>query len=67
MDLTIPGGMGGAEAIKELLALDPAAKVVVSSGYSGDNLMADYKALGFRAALVKPYRYEDLADVLATL
>lgn len=67
MDLTIPGGMGGAEAVKKLLEFDPLAKVVVSSGYSDDNIMAGYSAAGFRAALSKPYRYEELAEVLEKL
>jgi PAS domain S-box-containing protein len=32
MDLTIPGGMGGKEAVIEILKIDPGAKVIVSSG-----------------------------------
>jgi DNA-binding NarL/FixJ family response regulator len=36
MDLTIPGGMGGKEAVNKLLAIYPKAKVIVSSGYSTD-------------------------------
>jgi len=67
MDLTIPGGMGGAEAVRKLLKFDPQAKVVVSSGYSDDNVMADYSAAGFCAALSKPYRYEELAELLEKL
>lgn len=49
MDLTIPGGVGGKEAIKKLLEIDPGAKVIVSSGYSTDPIMADCKKYGFRA------------------
>ena len=67
MDLTVPGGMGGAEAVKKLLELDPSAKVVVSSGYGEDDAMAEYRAGGFSAALIKPYKFEDLAAVLAEL
>ncbi|HBA60660.1 MAG TPA: hypothetical protein DCZ92_07545 [Elusimicrobia bacterium] len=67
MDLTIPGGLGGAEAVKRLLEADPGAKVVVSSGYGEDNAMADYAAAGFSAALLKPYEYSDLAAVLTKL
>ena len=47
MDLTVPGGMGGQETVKNLLRMDPKAKVIVSSGYSNDGIMADYKAHGF--------------------
>jgi CheY-like chemotaxis protein len=62
MDLTIPGGMGGKEAVGEILALDPGARVVVSSGYSSDPVMASYKEYGFLAAVAKPYQMQDLAQ-----
>ena len=32
MDLSIPNGMGGEEAVAEVLRIDPDAKVIVSSG-----------------------------------
>jgi PAS domain S-box-containing protein len=64
MDLTIPGGMGGKKTIEKILALDPAAKVIVSSGYSNDPVMANYKDYGFVAMLVKPYRTQDLEQIL---
>jgi PAS domain S-box-containing protein len=67
MDLTIPGGVGGAEAVKLLRSEFPDARVIVSSGYSDEAVMADYKAYGFDAVLPKPYKYEELADVLAKL
>jgi signal transduction histidine kinase/CheY-like chemotaxis protein len=60
MDLTIPGGMGGVEGIKELLALDPSAKAIVSSGYSNDPVMANHQAYGFVGVVPKPYRIGDL-------
>ncbi|OGQ95597.1 MAG: hypothetical protein A2521_07925 [Deltaproteobacteria bacterium RIFOXYD12_FULL_57_12] len=64
MDLTIPGGMGGKEAVQKLLALDPVARVVVSSGYANDPIMADFTKYGFRAVVPKPYRIEGLSRVL---
>ncbi|MGD9643326.1 MAG: PAS domain S-box protein [Elusimicrobiales bacterium] len=67
MDLTIPGGMGGKEAGAELRRRYPEAVIIVSSGYSDEPVMADYKAFGFDAVLPKPYRYEDLAETLARL
>ncbi|HCC48700.1 MAG TPA: hypothetical protein DEQ38_11385 [Elusimicrobia bacterium] len=67
MDLTIPGGMGGKEAGGELRRREPEAVIIVSSGYSGESVMADYKAFGFDAVLPKPYRFEDLAEVLSRL
>ncbi len=67
MDLTIPGGMGGKEAIKRLIELDPEVKAIVSSGYSSDPVLAMYEQYGFREAMAKPYRIEDLKQVLEKL
>ena len=67
MDLTIPGGMGGAQAGPELRRRFPEAIIIVSSGYSDEAVMSDHKAFGFDAVLPKPYRYEDIAEVLARL
>jgi PAS domain S-box-containing protein len=63
MDLTIPGGMGGKEAVGEILNLDPKAKVVVSSGYSNDPVMANFRNYGFSAAMVKPFQLSDMTKV----
>jgi len=65
MDLTIPGGMGGKEAAHEILAIDPRARMIVSSGYSTDPIMASYQKYGFCGTLVKPYRFVDLAAVVS--
>jgi len=59
--------MGGAEAMKEILKLDPAVRGVVSSGYSSDPVMADYRAHGFCAMVPKPYRIADFARTLREL
>ncbi len=61
MDLTVPGAMGGREAMQELLKLDPAVRAIVSSGYSGDPVLANFRAHGFCAIVPKPYRLADLA------
>jgi signal transduction histidine kinase/CheY-like chemotaxis protein len=65
MDLTIPGGMGGREAIGRLKELDPAVKAIASSGYSNDPVMANYRDYGFAAVLAKPYTVDDLATTLS--
>ena len=64
MDLTIPGGTGGREAIRHLMEYDPDAVVLVSSGYSEDPVMSHYKDYGFSGVLTKPYTIEKLASVL---
>lgn len=63
-DLTIRGGMGGREAIKELIAIDPQVKAIVSSGYSDDPAMADYQKYGFSGVIAKPYRINELSHML---
>ncbi len=65
MDLTIPGGMGGKEAIKELLKIDPLVKAIVSSGYSSDATMADHCRFGFSGVIPKPYKIEDLSRIMS--
>ena len=64
MDLTIPGGMGGREAISVLMAYDPKARAIVSSGYSSDLAMSDFRKHGFRGMVAKPYDVSELASVI---
>ena len=64
MDLTIPGGMGGKETIQKLLEIDPGVKAIVSSGYSNDPIMTDYRQYGFSAVVAKPYKVQELSKTL---
>jgi CheY-like chemotaxis protein len=64
MDLTVPGAMGGREAMERLLVIDPQVKAIVSSGYSKDPVLANHRAHGFRGMVPKPYRVADLTKVL---
>lgn len=64
MDLTIPNGMGGKEAIAELLKIDPNAKVIVSSGYSNDPVMGDFRKFGFKHVMPKPYKMKDFESAI---
>jgi len=67
MDLTIRGGMGGKDAIQEILKLDGSVKAMVSSGYSNDPVMSEPRKYGFVDFLPKPYSIQDLKDKLALL
>ena len=67
LDLTVPGGMGGKAAIKELLSIDPHVKAVVATGYSNDSVLTNYKDYGFKDIIIKPYKMNDLSQVLQKL
>jgi PAS domain S-box-containing protein len=65
MDLTIPGGPGGKEVIKDLLALEPRVHAIVSSGYADDPVMANPSAYGFKGTVAKPYTARALREAVA--
>lgn len=67
LDLTIPGGMGGKEAAQHILEIDPSARLIVSSGYTNDPVMAGYRNYGFCAAVTKPYKASELGEELGAL
>jgi two-component system, cell cycle sensor histidine kinase and response regulator CckA len=67
MDLTIPGGMGGKEAISKLREIDPQAQVIVSSGYANDPVMANFSQYGFAGRVAKPVDIKELADTVEKL
>jgi two-component system, cell cycle sensor histidine kinase and response regulator CckA len=64
MDLTVPGGMGGKEAMDELKKIDPGVKAIVSSGYASDLIMANFSKYGFRGIVAKPYQIYELGRAL---
>ena len=64
LDLTVKGGMGGKEAIPELLKIDPSVKAVVCSGYDNDPVMANFQEYGFKSALIKPFMVENQGNSL---
>lgn len=67
LDLTIPGGRGGKDIVRDLIDIDPALKVIASSGYSEDPVISDPTAYGFTDRLIKPYRKDELVRVLASI
>jgi PAS domain S-box-containing protein len=64
LDLTIPDGLGGMETVEMLRKSDPEVVAVVSSGYSVDPIMADHTQHGFAGVLPKPYRLDEMAQVM---
>lgn len=65
LDLTIPGGMGGAVTVNHLRNLNLDVKAIVSSGYSDDPILQDYRQAGFANIISKPYQLLDLSRVMA--
>jgi len=64
LDLTVPGAMGGKEAVRRLLDIDPGAKVIVSSGYSQDPILSMYREYGFSGVIAKPYQMGELGQAI---
>ena len=56
--------MGGKEAIQSLLKIDPQVKAIVSSGYSDDPIMADFRKYGVSEVIAKPYQVAELSKIL---
>jgi len=67
LDLSVPEGMGGKETIAQLVKFDPGVKAVVSSGYSNDPVVQDYADYGFSGRLTKPYKINDMKEILESL
>ncbi len=64
LDLTIKGGMGGRETIEALKRLDPNVKAILSSGYSDNQVVTDFKTHGFCEVVAKPYEVIDFSQRL---
>jgi len=64
LDLTVPGGMGGADAVRGIRAIRPDVPVVVTSGYADDAVLAHFRDYGFDGVLPKPFGLADLTRAL---
>ena len=67
MDLKVADGMGGDDAIKNLLEIDDETKIIMSSGSISDQIMIDYRMYGIKAILRKPFKKDDLKETLRTV
>jgi len=64
LDLSVPEGLGGKDAIALLKAYDPSVKAIVSSGYANDPVVENFNHYGFSGRLSKPYKINDLKEIL---
>ena len=64
LDLTVPGSMGGVDAIQKMRAMDATIKAIVTSGYSNDDVLANYSDHGFNDYIIKPFKISELSQVL---
>lgn len=67
LDLSVPDGMGGKEASEKLRALNPDARIVISSGFTNDPMLTDYASFGLSGVLAKPYRITEIKALLETM
>ncbi|TAN43725.1 MAG: PAS domain-containing sensor histidine kinase [Nitrospirae bacterium] len=67
MDVNIPEDGGAERAISGLLAFDPAAKAVVSSGNPNDKIMVNFERYGFAGALTKPFKMSEITAIMKRL
>jgi DNA-binding response OmpR family regulator len=64
LDLSVKNGIGGVETLKRIKSFDVNAKAIISSGYTQNPVMSEYKNYGFKNALFKPYHLDELYKAL---
>lgn len=67
LDLTIPGDIGGLRSLEKIREMDPGCPAIVSSGYSNDPVLANYRTYGFNGMIIKPYRLETVKEVIESV
>ncbi len=65
LDLTISGGFGGEQVIKELRDIDPEVKAIVTSGYSTSSVMSAPQKYGFVGYLIKPFSVKCIEELIS--
>lgn len=64
-DLTIPGGIGGREAISEIRLIDKDIPAFVASGYCDNPVMADPQKYGFTGSVSKPFGLKEISAIIS--
>ncbi|MBW2118924.1 MAG: response regulator [Deltaproteobacteria bacterium] len=64
LDLNVKEGMGGKEACRRLLEIDPSVICIASSGYPDDPVITEFEKYGFKGSVAKPYSIYGLGEVL---
>ncbi|MEM1060477.1 MAG: PAS domain S-box protein [Verrucomicrobiota bacterium] len=64
MDLIIPSGVGGADAVHTIKTMSPDTIVIASSGHSDHPAMLRPQDYGFSGVLHKPYKIDKLQEVI---
>ncbi|MCX7680080.1 MAG: PAS domain S-box protein [Spirochaetes bacterium] len=67
MDLTVPGGMGGKEAVVEFTKFNPRPILIVSSGYSNVPVLSMPYEYGFDGAILKPYSSDAVIEAIESV
>ncbi len=65
LDLTVPGSMGGKEALSEIRKTDPSVRAVLISGYAEDDSMADSNSCGCDSFIQKPFSYDEIHTAIS--
>ena len=67
LDLTVPGQMGGREAVAQMIENHGDVNAVVTSGYSNDPVISEYERFGFKDYITKPFKSDDIRLVVNKL
>jgi len=59
--------MGSKETLQKLQEIDPGVTAIVSSGYSNDPIMAEFRKYGFHGVVAKPYTIKILSDTVQSV
>lgn len=67
LDIAVPGGLGGEMVMGEILKIDSKAKGIATSGYLDDPVLKNYERYGFRGAIPKPFRIDEITNLLSKI